>query len=180
MAAPLLRYTYEDYKHWKDKWELIEGFPVAMAPSPVINHQYLTGMFFSEINKNLKDCEECLVVVEEDYIIDEETILKPDVAMICNENNNYITKAPEIVVEIISPSTAKIDEKIKFEIYQKEGVKYYILAYPNHLFAKVYKNENGYKKMGDFTNETIKLNTNCEVEINFDTIFKKLRRRNDT
>ena len=178
MAAPLIKYTYEDYRHWEGKWELIEGFPVAMAPSPVINHQYLSGMFFSEINKNLQECEECLVVVEEDYIINEETVLKPDVAMICNENNQYITKAPEIVVEIISPSTAKIDEDIKFKIYEKEGVKYYILAYPNHLFAKVYKNENGFKKIGDFEVEEITLDLKCKVTINFDTIFKKLRRKN--
>ncbi len=180
MAVPLLKYTYEDYKHWEGKWELIEGFPVAMAPSPVINHQYLSVMFASAINKNLENCDECLVVVEEDYIINEETILKPDVAMICNENNKFITKAPEIVVEIISPSTAKIDENEKFKIYEKEGVKYYILAYPNHLFAKVYENKDGFKKIGDFEKETITLDTKCKVEINFDTIFKKLRRRNDT
>ena len=181
MAAPVLRYTYEDYKHWEGKWELIDGYPVAMAPSPVINHQYLTGMFFSQINNNLEDCEECLAVVEEDYIIDDENVFKPDVAMICNETNKFITKAPEIIVEVISPSTAKIDEKVKFEIYEKEGVKFYILAYPNHLFAKVYENRDGkFQKIGDFTNETIKLNAYCEVEINFDTIFKKLRRRNET
>jgi len=177
MAAPLLKYTYEDYKHWKGDWELIDGFPVAMAPSPVINHQYLVGMFFSEINKNLVNCDECLVVVEEDYIIDDENILKPDVAMICNENNKFITKAPEIIVEVISPSTARIDEKEKFKIYEKEGVKFYILAYPNHLFAKVYENKDGFKKIGDFSNETITLNAECKIEINFDMIFKKLRRK---
>ena len=178
MAAPLLKYTYEDYKHWEGKWELIEGFPVAMAPSPVINHQYLTSMFAAQINKSLEDCEECMAVVEEDYIIDEETILKPDVAMICNENNNFITKAPEIIVEVISPSTAKIDEKIKFDIYQKEGVKYYILAYPNHLFAKIYKNKDGrFKKIGDFEVEELILDVKCKVNINFDNIFKKLRRK---
>ena len=177
---PLLKYTYEDYKQWEGKWELIDGFPVAMAPSPVINHQYLIGVFASEINKNLENCDECLVVIEEDYIINEESVLKPDVAMICNENNKFITKAPKIVVEIISPSTAKIDENEKFKIYEKEGVKYYILAYPNHLFAKVYENKNGFKKIGDFEVEKITLDTKCKVEINFDTIFKKLRRRNDT
>ena len=57
MAAPLLKYTYEDYKHWEGKWELIEGFPVSMTPSPVINHQYLTTMFAFEITESLKDCE---------------------------------------------------------------------------------------------------------------------------
>ena len=119
-------------------------------------------------------------MVEEDYIINEETVLKPDVAIICNETNKFITKIPEIIVEVISPSTSQIDEKIKFEIYEKEWVKYYILAYFNHLFAKVYENRDGFKKTGDFTNETITLNSKCKVEINFDNIFKKLRSKNDT
>jgi len=179
MAAPLLKYTYEDYKHWKGDWELIDGFPVAMAPSPKINHQYLTTMFAIQIGNsiNKNECEKCIVVVEEDYIINEETILRPDVSMICKEEIDFITKAPEIIVEVISPSTARIDEKEKFEIYEKEGVKFYILAYPNHLFAKVYENKDGFKKIGDFSNETITLNTECKIEINFDMIFKKLRRK---
>ncbi len=173
-------YTYDDYKHWKGDWELIYGQPIAMAPFPIINYQYITSMFVYELNKNLKDYEECLVVAEKDYIVYEDTSLKPDVSVVCNEDGNFITKAPEIVVEVVSKSSAKRDEKIKFEIYEKENVKYYILAYPNRLIAKVYKNENSeFKKIGDFSKGTLKLNDNlnCEVKINFDNVFKKLRRR---
>ena len=42
-------YTYEDYKLWEGDWELIRGFPVAMAPSPVILHQYIASMFVYEL-----------------------------------------------------------------------------------------------------------------------------------
>jgi Uma2 family endonuclease len=179
MAVPLLKYTYEDYKHWRGDWELIDGFPVAMAPSPKINHQYLTAMFATLFNLSLhkNNCEECMVVVEEDYIVNEETVLRPDVAVICNEDNDFITKAPEIVVEVISHSTARIDENEKFKIYEKEGVKFYILAYPDFKVAKVYENRDGFKKIGDFSNEKINLNAKCKIEIDFDTIFKKLRRQ---
>ncbi|MEO1927488.1 MAG: Uma2 family endonuclease [Nautiliaceae bacterium] len=173
-------YTYDDYKHWEGDWELIYGQPIAMAPSPLRTHQNLLGMFAYELNKTLKDCEECEVLVEEDYIVYEDTILKPDVSVVCNEDGDFITKAPEIVVEVVSKSSAKRDEKIKFEIYEKENVKYYILAYPDRLIAKIYKNENSeFRKIGDFSKETLKLNDNlnCEVEIDFDNVFKKLRRR---
>ncbi len=173
-------YTYEDYKKWEGDWELIRGFPVAMAPSPVISHQYVTSMFVYELNKSLVECNECIVVAEEDYIVEDDTVLRPDVSVVCNEENDFITKAPEIVVEVVSPSTSKRDEKIKFEIYEKELVKYYILAYPDRLVAKIYKNENSkFKKIGDFSKESVKLEENltCPVEINFETIFKKLRRK---
>ena len=173
-------YTYEDYRKWEGDWELIRGFPVAMAPSPVRTHQNLLAMFAYELNKNLLECNECEVLVEEDYIVEDDTILRPDVSVVCDEKNDFITKAPEIVVEVVSKSTAKRDEKIKFEIYEKELVKYYILAYPDRLMAKVYKNINAkFIKMGDYSTQTLKLEENlrCNVEINFDTIFKKLRRR---
>jgi len=172
-------YTYEDYKKWEGDWELIKGFPLAMTPSPVISHQYLTAMFIVELNKIYQNCEECMVLAEEDWIVEEDTVLRPDVSVVCNEQNEYITKAPEIIVEVVSKSTAKRDEKIKFDIYEKEMVKHYILAYPEFLKAKVFKNIDGkFKKVGDFTTENLKItDTKCEGEVNFDTIFKKLRRK---
>ena len=173
-------YTYDDYKKWKGDWELIYGQPVAMAPSPVISHQYLVNMFAFELTKSTNECEECKVVVEEDYIVCDDTVLRPDVSLICNEDNDFITKAPEIVVEIVSKSTARRDEKIKFEIYEKELVKYYILVYPDKLTAKIYKNENSqFKKIGDFSKEKVNLSENltCEAEIDFENVFKKLRRK---
>lgn len=63
--------------------------------------------------------------------VDNKTVVRPDVLVVCNDNStNYLTKTPKIIAEIISPSTAKIDESIKFKIYQKEGVKFYIFSLP--------------------------------------------------
>ena len=41
-------YTYDDYCQWEGKWELIAGAPMAMAPSPVINHQAIAGNILYE------------------------------------------------------------------------------------------------------------------------------------
>ncbi|GAB6045575.1 hypothetical protein JCM11957_11730 [Caminibacter profundus] len=170
-------YTYKDYKNWEGKWELIEGFPIAMAPSPVIIHQAVAFNIAFEIKKNL-ECEECLVVLEEDYIISEDTVLKPDVSLICNETNKFITKAPEVIVEVVSSSTAKRDETIKFEIYKNEGVKYYMLVYPDFLKAKVYRlKDNLYQKIGDFTNEILEIkDIKCPTKIDFNEVFKRFRK----
>ena len=60
-------YTYDDYKHWEGDWELIRGFPVSMAPNPFRIHQLLISM-----------------------IINEDTVVKPDVYFTCNEDRKYL------------------------------------------------------------------------------------------
>ena len=104
-------YTYDDYKQWEGEWELIDGIPHAMAPAPVISHQLLATEITRIFGNQLEECDKCFVVMEEDYKVDEYTVLKPDVSVICNQMGDYIIKAPEVIVEVISPSTAKRDEK---------------------------------------------------------------------
>jgi len=126
-----------------------------------------------ELGNKLEECEKCVVVGELDYKVDEYNILKPDVAVICNEENDYIIKAPKIVVEVISLSIARRDEVLKKEIYEKEGVKYYILVYQD-LYAKVFENKDfHFFKVGDFESEKFRFSFDeCEGEIDFKT--KKL------
>jgi Uma2 family endonuclease len=172
-------YTYDDYKHWEGDWELINGIAYAMSPSPVKKHQKLSGYIFRDLLSQIDECDRCEVVYEFDYKVSEDTILRPDIALICDEENEaYMIKAPEIVVEVISKATAKRDEVYKFDIYQKEKVKYYILVYPDDLRAKVYKlKDDSFQKEGDFTFESYKFeNTTCKVELDFEKVFKKLKK----
>jgi len=180
MGIVIEKYTYEDYKNWEGDWELINGTAVAMAPAPMIRHQNIATNFIYELKNNLEDCEECEVLVEVDYKIDEYTTVRPDVVLTCGEENEYyLTNAPKIIIEIISKSTARIDEKIKYELYEKEGVLYYILVYPDDLRAKIFKLKDGkYRKEGDFlTEKYIFKDIPCETQINFDNVFKKFRKR---
>ena len=128
----------------------------------------------------MRDCEKCLVLSEEDWKISSDTLLKPDVVLICNEaHDEYITKTPEIIVEIVSKSSAKRDEVFKFEIYENEKVPYYIIVYPDDCKAKPYHLENGkYSKQGDFSREIYEFeDTTCKATINFDNVFKLFRNR---
>ncbi len=178
LAEVIEHYTYDDYKNWEGDWELIEGIPLAMSPAPTKRHQALAVEIIYNLRKEIEECKECEVLGEIDYKVSDDTILKPDITLTCNETNeNYLRKAPEIVVEIISKSTAKRDEKHKFEIYEKEKVKYYILVYPDDLIAKVYKlKESKYDKEGDFTTESYTFNnTTCKVTLNFEEVFKRFR-----
>lgn len=173
-------YTYDDYKEWEGDWELIDGIPMAMSPAPMRKHQSIATKIISYLDTQLEECSLCEVLGEVDYKVDEATVLRPDVVLTCNETNDtYLTKAPEIVVEIISKSTAKRDEKYKFEIYESQKVKYYILVYPDDLVAKVYKlDDKKYDKQGDFSLESYKFeDTECGVSIDFEKVFKRFRNK---
>jgi Uma2 family endonuclease len=171
-------YTYDDYCQWKGDWELIYGLPLAMAPAPMITHQAIAYEIVYELKASTRECKECLVFGEADWKINDDTIVTPDVVLICNETNEaYMTKAPEIIVEVISKSTAKRYEKTKFKLYEEEKVQYYIIVYPKDLKAKIYRLENGkYTKEGDFLTESYDFEeTTCKASINFDSVFRRFR-----
>jgi len=176
-AKYIPNYTYEDYKQWEGDWELIGGIAIAMAPSPISDHQMLLSRIAHELEKSLDECEECFVLVEEDWKIDEENVVRPDISVVCGDLEDFIQKAPEVVVEIVSSSTAYKDENIKFEIYEKEKVKFYILVYPKDFKAKIFRlNNNRYEKMGDFLDQKAFLDLDCKIEIDFENVFKKLKK----
>ena len=173
-----LKYSYDDYKKWEGKWELFSGVPVAMSPAPMKKHQSLASEIIYNLKRQLENCLECEVLGEIDYKVRNDTILRPDIVLTCGETNEaYLIKAPEVIVEIISKSTAKRDETYKFDIYEEEKVKYYIIVYPDDLIAKVYKLDNKkYDKQGDFTTERYRLeNTSCQVSLDFENIFYRYR-----
>jgi Uma2 family endonuclease len=177
----LPHYTYSDYILWKGNWELFEGIPVAMSPAPEITHQAIAALFVTQLNNQIdtNDCRKCFAIGEEDYKLCDDIVLRPDVALICNEPNDaYITKAPEIIVEVISKSTAKNDENYKYSKYESEGVNYYIIAYPDKLTAAVYQLIDGlYQKQGDFSHESYLFDqTRCKLTIDFNKIFKRFRK----
>lgn len=171
-------YNYDDYCQWEGKWELIASAPMAMTPSPVINHQAIAAKILTELMNSIGDCERCLVLAEEDWKISQNTVVKSDVVLICDEpNDKYITRAPEIIVEVISKTTAKRDEVLKFEIYESEKVPFYIIVYPEDRKAKLYKLENNkYSKQGDFSKESYSFEgITCKAKIDFSTVFRVLR-----
>jgi len=168
-------YTKEDYYSWEGDWELIYGHPYSMSPSPMINHQFINGKIARQLDEKLDNCKKYQALFTTDVEFSEDTVLRPDSMVICYEPKDRVTKAPEIVFEVISKLTAKRDEQLKFEVYQNEGVKYYILAYPEIKKAKVYKLHNGkYIKVGDFSDENYKFELDkCNIKFDFSFIWKR-------
>jgi Uma2 family endonuclease len=181
-VAELLHYTYADYLQWEGEWELIEGCPISMAPAPMRIHQEIATELIYALRSTLDEdvCPECVLAYETDWKVSEETVLRPDIVLACNdEHEAYLSKAPKLIVEVISPSTARKDETVKFDIYEAEGVQYYLLVYPDDLRAKVYTlKENRYVKVGDFTHELLQMDDlPCAVSVDFGKVFGRFRKK---
>ncbi len=134
-------YTYEDYCQWEGKWELIEGMPYAMSPAPIPQHQRVSVNLCILFNEALKkDCNKCKVYMPIDWKIEDDTIVQPDLLIVCNKiEKKFLDFPPILVVEILSPSTAMKDRGLKFEIYQTQKVKYYIIIDPQFKKIEVYE-----------------------------------------
>ena len=171
-------YTFEDYQHWQGDWELIEGMPYAMTPSPTVTHQTVGFNVASQIKLNLNNqsnhCEDCSVLMETDWQVSNDTVIRPDVMVICQELGEKVEVTPELIIEVVSPSSTRRDEVMKFDLYQREGVFNYILVYPERRLAKAYQNSlGGFRKFGDYSTEKVEfLIQECRLYIDFNLIWR--------
>ncbi len=166
-----VRYTVEDWKHWQGDWELIEGIPYAMASPRPIN-QYLLSVLVEILRLRLKTCPECKVYVELDWYISYDTVIRPDLIVLCGEIPERVEIPPRMVIEIVSPSSRQMDEGLKFELCEREGVKYFVLVYPDERMVKVFELLGGrYKDKKDKVFTFGK----CELSIDFPKAFERLR-----
>jgi Uma2 family endonuclease len=168
-------YTAEDYRTWDGDWELIGGAPYAMSPSTSVTHQYVSGAIAAQLFEQLRSCSDCIVLTEMDWDVATDTVVRPDVMVVCGKMDERVTRAPEILFEVISPRTAARDERTKLELYEREGVDWYVLVYPDRQTAKVYRWINGaYQKVGDFADEAFPFPLDdCAIELRFADIWRR-------
>ena len=171
----LPHYTYEEYKHWEGEWELIDGIAYAMSPAPSVTHQEINLNIGSLIKRALKGCKNCKTLPEVDWKIDNDTVVKPDTLVVCNlkERGAYLSQTPEIIFEVLSPSTKKKDRNLKYHLYASEGVKYYIMVDPAGMFAEVYKLDGTiYRLEGEFKTENYTFDIEeCVFDFSFEEVF---------
>jgi Uma2 family endonuclease len=169
-------YTYEDYCQWEGRWELIDGIPVAMSPVPRPAHQIVGGVLFSIFREQLKkNCKSCIACPPIDWLVKDDTVLQPDFLVICGPplDNAYLAFPPELVAEVLSPSTAIKDRNAKFKIYEEKGVKYYLILDVKLKKLEVYQLIEGkYQLVSenppsfDFT-----FHNNCSITVSFDELW---------
>ena len=97
------RYTYDDYKLWNDDWELIDGYPYSMSPSASGKHQSVSGELFFQMKSQLVNpsCKKnCHVYYELDWILNNNTVVRPDIAIVCGEKNKGFI---ENIISLVLP-----------------------------------------------------------------------------
>ena len=126
------------------------------------------------LDKALEECEHCQAVLPVDWIVSDNTVLQPDNMVLCYQPaDNYLTKAPSLIFEILSPSTSSKDRVTKFNIYQDEGVGYYCMVDPENKVAKVYVLKDGrYIQLIDASDETVTFSIKeCVFDFDFSKIW---------
>ena len=167
------RYTYNDYKNWKEDWELVNGYPVQLLPSAIWRHSQTLSRCNFQVLKSLDENQECScnVFIELDWKVNDFTILRPDLMIVCNKIKlEYLDFPPNLIIELLSPNNQKISRNIKFELYRENGVKYYLMIDVLKEVIEIYKLIDNYYKQVNIS--TFELNNDCAISFNFDKIWK--------
>jgi len=144
------RYTYADYKAWElkpgERFELIHGYAYAMS-APNLSHQRILINLAGEIHAFLKGrtCEvfvapfDVRLFYEEDE--SDDTVVQPDVVVVCDPKKlgeEGCRGAPDLAVEILSPSNSAIEMERKLKLYREALVREYWIVDPKNKHISVY------------------------------------------
>lgn len=140
------RFTWNDYRAWPEteRWELIDGVAYAMSPAPSTNHQRVTGRMFSRIEQRLSSKPCTPFIAPTDVRLSDLDVVQPDILVVCNPDQitpSHIEGAPTVVVEVLSPATSTRDQREKKALYERTGVREYMLVDPLEHYAIRFLND---------------------------------------
>ena len=158
MALPAKkeRYTYADYLLWEgpERYELIDGEAV-MLSAPTTVHQLISAELMRQLTNYLEG-KKCRVIAapfdvrlfeeKDDRPEDVRTVVQPDISVICDRNKldaHGCKGAPDMVIEILSPSNRRHDRLVKLDLYQRAGVREYWIVSPEAQTVEVFLLEDG-------------------------------------
>lgn len=183
---PNKTYSYADYLTWRFEGmvELIRGKLFIQSPAPAHRHQLIASNLHRDISNHFRKhpCNsyfapfDVRLVKERKEDKDVFTVVQPDICVICDmskmDERGY-AGAPDLIVEIISPSTAKKDIDYKYKLYEENGVKEYWIVFPDsnaidqyHLVDEKYQRKDLFVK-----GQTIASTAFPELKINLEDIF---------
>ena len=148
-----IRYTYADYLTWLDdkRRELINGF-IHLMSAPLRRHARVTSQLNNRMDTFIrKNKGKCHVYhapfdirlplqgsLDDDKIYD---VVQPDICVVCDRaklDEKGCIGAPDLIVEVLSPSTLKYDWNYKFNLYEAAGVREYWIVDPKAKVVNVF------------------------------------------
>ena len=156
LPAEKTRYTFADVLSWDEdeRIEIIDGEAFMMA-TPSRIHQEISGELFRQLANFLegKQCRVypapfgvCLFARDGDGPEDVDTLVEPDISVVCDRSKldqHGCKGAPEMVIEILSPSTLRHDRLVKLNLYDQAGVREYWIVDPQNRAVQVFRRDGG-------------------------------------
>lgn len=148
------RFTWHEYREWPgdERWQIIDGQAYAMTPAPNIRHQKITGNHYASIREQLRGKACTPFIAPTDVVFDDCNIVQPDVLVVCDRakiTDANIQGAPDLVIEVLSPSSSYLDRKLKLELYERFGVTECILIEPSGDLAERFRLVDGCYRRGE-------------------------------
>ncbi len=182
-------YSYADYLRWQfsERVELIKGHIFKMAAAPSMHHQRVSSRLHIQLGKILekkgKKCEIFAAPFDVRFpkksTKDEDIYdtVQPDLCILCDlsklDDRGFLG-VPDLIVEILSPSSSKRDLKNKYELYESHKVQEYWVVHPREMTLLVYSlGENGkYRPSRLFTSgDVVQSEVLPALKVNLDQIF---------
>lgn len=134
--------------------QLLEG-ELHLTPSPNLSHQLIVGSVYRALFAHASERDLGVVLIAPfDVVLDEHNVVQPDVLFVAKARRRVLTQrgvqgAPDLVVEVLSPSNAELDRTAKLTIYQRQGVAHYWLLDPaTRLLEELVLEPTGYVMRG--------------------------------
>jgi Uma2 family endonuclease len=146
MLSPLVRpyITYDDLcllPSDGNRYELFDG-EAYVSPSPFHEHQELVLRLAIEFRQAIQDRSR-VFVAPLDVVLDRATAVQPDLVLVCEENlgilQGVIRGVPDLVVEVLSPSTEAMDRGLKMETYARHGIGEYWIVDGGRSAVEIYR-----------------------------------------
>lgn len=147
------QHTYADYLIWSADWgdAIIDGVAyVREPPSPSWQHQAIVGEIYRQVSNSLEGTpgSACIAPLDvrlpKDGSADDQidTVVQPDVFVVCDGrklDQRGMCGAPDWIVEVLSPSTARYDRTLKLRAYERAGVPEVWLIDPIDRTVAIYR-----------------------------------------
>lgn len=156
LPAEKTQYTFADVLSWDEdeRIEIIDGEAFMMA-TPSRIHQEISGELFRQL-ANFLEGKQCrvypapfgvrLFARDGDGPEDVDTLVEPDISVVCDRSKldqHGCKGAPEMVIEILSPSTLRHDRLVKLNLYDQAGVLEYWIVDPQNRAVQVFRRDGG-------------------------------------
>ncbi|WP_160168378.1 Uma2 family endonuclease [Novipirellula maiorica] len=167
------RYTLDDYNRWEGDWELIDGVAVSMSPSPFGPHERVVTELSRQIANQIieKRCQ-CRAYANLDWIVDNHTVIRPDLMVVCGEQpQRHLQRPPVVMVEVLTDATRERDLTVKRTLCLENDVAHYLILDPSDR-SILHVTGNDEAAVDTTQPQTLRLDDQCEIALDCTKLFQ--------